>query len=138
VNRVSRAAASAAGVILLAFAALAEVWVEPPPLLDDDELRALVLDTTWRGEGRRDRFVIHSARDGTRRMLRTPDRGGAESDVGRWWIEDGQLCSAWRRHLGGLRYCLTIALYPEGYRAWYPDGQLHAVFTVEPGNRDGL
>lgn len=138
-RRFAPAALAATLTVLVVAPVLAE-WTPPPPLLDEAELQELASDRTWRGEGPLARWVIWSSPDGGRRMSMQPGRGGAFDDVGRWWIEDGQICTRWQRHVEGLPICLTVAPTRSGdaYEAYYPDGRLHARFTVERGNPDRL
>jgi hypothetical protein len=124
-------------ILLLTSPALAD-WQEPEPLVDEPGLAELASDRTWRGEGHLGRFVIYSSPAGHRRMQITPLIGGAYSDRGRWRIDDDQLCQSWDRTLRGMTYCITIAPDGDAYRAFNPDGSLHATFTVERGNPEGM
>ena len=110
-------------------------WVLTPTQLDE-----LALDRTW--EGRRadgTAFAVYTGPDGRQRLRETQDGGTVLTDDGVWSLEGNASCSRWQRSGGDGKHCVVVAPGGEdGYRAYNPDGSLHAIFRVHAGNPNRL
>ena len=56
-------------------------------------------------------------------------------DIGRWWIEDGRYCRAWRRWHDGATRCWLLASYGDNRIVWMDGGRsIQGESLVQPGN----
>jgi hypothetical protein len=63
---------------------------------------------------------------------------GGDVDVGRWWIEDGSYCRAWRRWFDGSSRCWRMAWDGGDQLLWYsPSGAPAGSSIVREGNAIG-
>ena len=113
-------------------------WVLTPTQLDE-----LAVDRTWEGwlaDG--SAFTLYTGPDGRQRLRAVRDGGAAVlTDHGIWSLEGNAACSQWARggdDGGGRKHCVVVAPGEDGYRAYNPDGSLHAVFRVRAGNPNGI
>jgi hypothetical protein len=58
-------------------------------------------------------------------------------DVGRWWIDKGRYCRAWRRWYGGAPQCWNLASLGENRIAWIDRDAVRGETLIQPGNAIG-